>query len=75
MSTLTRLATAIKLSRIRNSEELLEAAAAKNNKRAIKDSPSLETSPTRKEQEKHETGVSFGESIDMSSEPSTEYLN
>ena len=75
MSTLNRLAAAIKLSRIRNSEEFLAAATTKNNKKVIQNSPATGTSPTSKEQEKHETGVSFGESIDMSSEPSTEYLN
>jgi len=77
MQHLRKLARAIKLaSSIRNADDFILAAnqpRAKNPQK--RKNTNSATSPTSEEQTKHERGVSFGESLDLSVEPSTEYLN
>lgn len=73
---LKKLARAIKLaSRIRNADELLSVSLSPPKQTKKSKEPSLSTSPTQEEQRESERGVSFGESLDLSVEPSTEYLN
>lgn len=77
MHYLIKLAIAIdQANRIRNAEDFILAANQPRTKSTEKSNPNNpSTSPTKEEQTKHERGVSFGESLDLSVEPSTEYLN
>ena len=73
---LKKLATAIKLaSRIRNADEFLAESMFTPKKTKKTKNTSNSSSPTEEEQRNSERGVSFGESLDLSTEPSTEYLH
>lgn len=73
---LVKLALAIKTAQIRNAEEFVSAInTTKNISKKDKLRSSLNTSPTEEEQRLSERGVSFGDQLDLSIEPSTEYLN
>jgi len=73
MNHLQKLATAI-----RNANEFIAASKSKNNlPRKVKNSPytsSKDTSPTSEEKDKHEAGIAYDAPIDLSIEPSIEYL-
>lgn len=76
MHHLVKLALAIKTAQIRKAEDFIEASATPSNiDISNKYNRSDTTIPTEKEQRLSERGVSFGDSIDLSIEPSTEYLN
>tara|TARA_R100000773_G_C4115780_1_gene53669 strand:- start:176 stop:400 length:225 start_codon:yes stop_codon:yes gene_type:complete len=74
MRHLVKLALAIKAAQIRNAEDFLNAASSEK-KIISKEKNKTSTSPTEEEQRESERGAYFGESIDLSIEPSTEYLN
>lgn len=76
MRHLVKLALAIKSAQIRNAEEFLAASRSPRKQKNKRSTPvSMDTSPTEEEQRLSERGVSFGDHIDLSVEPSTEYLN
>ena len=75
MHHLVKLALAIRTAQIRNAEDFLELSS-KPKELKDKDLSSLDsTSPTAEEQRLSERGAPFGDSLDLSVEPSTEYLN
>ena len=77
MHHLKKLARSIEqANRIRNADDFILASNNPRTKSTKKRKPTnTSTSPTQVEQNDHERGVSFGESLDLSVEPSTEYLN
>lgn len=71
MEHLAKLARAIL-----NAEDLIQASMSSGlSSSAGKRSKSTDTSPTSEERSKHETSVSYQGELDLSQEPSVEYLN
>lgn len=71
MEHLAKLARAIL-----NAEDLIQASMSPRPPGpADKRSKSIDTSPTSEERSKHETSVSYQGELDLSQEPSVEYLN